>query len=458
MVYNGHLSKIGVSERSSDDESLSTRAASKKKSAASSEHITEPLSKNISIEESSVISCTPKTEPLSEPVSSLTTSTIPSNHTAVLHFYKIEDMRQSESAWVLFIRHMPTKQSFVMKILLEYKDTRYSLESVDKRQQCQLEALHWNRIFTPGIYLGLARIHNLDLHRKVVTLEEIVRNPRKERLDPDADYALVMHQLSAERQLGCILSEESAFYCKIYIKILVRRISEIHEQLMPLSLEEGRRWGSYEYLELKLLHNIALAAPVLDIDGPSSKRYSSEVRNTFTWLKDKLLHAFTHYVYQKYFEQRVQERWIKRCHGDLKAPNIFMASYNDCSLQELWRYVWFLDAVDFNPSYSNIDVLSDLAMLVIDIQVRMKAPGLATFMAEQYLTLTGQQNEAAQLVLAYYLVEKAFVGAAISFVYDNAPDLGLAFLNAARMCMERLIDMQSDMCFTLESGGTSLDD
>ena len=455
MGYNAHVSKIGVSEHPSGDKPLSKGAAVKQKSHTSPEHITEPLSKNISVEGSSVISSTRNTEPLSESVLSPTTSTTSSNHTSVLHFYKIEDMRQSESAWVLFTRHMPTKQSFVIKMLRKYKDTRYSLEIVDKRQQCQLEALHWNRIFTPGIYLGLARIHKLDLQRKVVTLEEIVRNPRKERLDPDSDYALVMHQLSAEKRLDYILSEENTFYCKIYIKILVRRISEIHEQLAPLSIEEGRQWGSYEYLELKLLHNIALAAPIVDIDGTSSKRYSPKVRNTFTWLKDKLLHAFTHYAYQKYFEQRVQEQYIKRCHGDLKAPNIFMASYNDCSLQELWRHVWIIDAIDFNHSYSNIDVLSDLAMLVIDVQVHMKSPGLATFMVDQYLALSGQQNEAAQLVLAYYLVEKAFVGAAISFVYDNAPDLGQAFLEAAKMRMQCLIDMQNSIYFM--PGGTILD-
>jgi len=36
-----------------------------------------------------------------------------------------------------------------------------------------------------------------------------------------------------------------------------------------------------------------------------------------------------------------------------------------------------LDAIDFNPMYSYIDILSDFAMLVIDIQARTKSRELA---------------------------------------------------------------------------------
>ncbi len=34
-------------------------------------------------------------------------------------------------------------------------------------------------------------------------------------------------------------------------------------------------------------------------------------------------------------------------------------------------------------------------------------------------------------MLAYYLIEKAIVGAAISLLYDGLPDLGWAFLKIA---------------------------
>src|SRR2546421_3079352 len=424
-------------------EPLSSEVSSRKQIAVSPTRATEPLSKGIASEGSLITSFTHNTEPLSRSSSFERTSETQSNRNSVLHCYKIEDMRQSETAWVLFTRHMTTKQCFVMKILKSYKDTRYSLEDVNNRQQCQLEALHWNRIFTPGIYLGLGCIHDLDLHRKLVSLEEIIRNPTKERLHPYSDYALIMHQLPSDRRLDCILSEESASYCKLYIKALVRRISEIHEDLTPMSIEEGRRWASYERLEVKLMHNFALAFPILDISNTTSRGYFSEVRNAFIRLRDQLLHAFTYYPNQRFFEQRIQQQGIKRCHGDLKAQNILIAPYKPWNDEDLWRRIWILDAIDFNPSYSNIDVLSDLAMLIIDVQVRMKTSWLADFMIDEYLSLSEQQDEVSRFVLSYYLVEKAFVGAAISIVYDNLPDLGQAFLEVARMRMERLIEMQN---------------
>jgi len=438
MVYKARIPGENASVPHSTTKSSPKEASSKKHSVASPTRTTEPLSKGIASEGSLITSFTHITEPLSKSSSFERTSETQSNRNSVLHCYKIEDMRQSETAWVLFTRHMTTKQCFVMKILKSYKDTRYSLEDVNKRQQCQLEALHWNRIFTPGIYLGLGYIHDLDLHRKLVSMEEIIRNPTKERLHPYSDYALIMHQLPSDRRLDCILSEESAFYCELYIKALVRRISGIHKDLTPMSIEEGRRWAGYEHLEVKLMHNNALAVPILDINNTASRGYLSEMRNTFIRLRDQLLHAFTYYPNQRFFEQRIQQRGIKRCHGDLKAQNILIAPYKPWNDGDLWRRIWILDAIDFNPSYSNIDVLSDLAMLVIDVQVRMKTPWLADFMIDEYLSLTEQQDEVSRFVLSYYLVEKAFVGAAISIVYDNLSDLGWGYLEVARMRMEDL--------------------
>ena len=43
------------------------------------------------------------------------------------------------------------------------------------------------------------------------------------------------------------------------------------------------------------------------------------------------------------------------------------------------------------------------------------------------------------LVLGYYLVEKAIIGAAVSILYDNMPDLGLDFLEVANI---RMIDLE----------------
>jgi hypothetical protein len=45
-------------------------------------------------------------------------------------------------------------------------------------------------------------------------------------------------------------------------------------------------------------------------------------------------------------------------------------------------------------------------------------------------------------VLGYYLVEKAIVGAAVSIVYDDLPQLGQSFLKVATTRLQTLQAMQ----------------
>jgi len=204
-------------------------------------------------------------------------------------------------------------------------------------------------------------------------------------------------------------------------------------------MEDATKWGSFVPLQEKLAHNLEFLDQIMATKNKD--QYSS-----FYWLKDSLLQVFEQFKYLDYFERRVHEERIKRCHGDLKAPNIWIAPLplpgtpNEYWYhKEPWKYVYLLDAVDFNPMYSYIDILSDFAMLVTDIHARTKSLELANQMIENYLELTDQQDKACRLVLAYYLVEKAIIGAAVSILYDNLPDLGLDFLKVAST---RMIDLE----------------
>src|SRR6266516_338111 len=85
----------------------------------------------------------------------------------------------------------------------------------------------------------------------------------------------------------------------------------------------------------------------------------------------------------------------------------------------------------------------NFAMLVIDLHARTKSRELADWMIENYLELTNQQDKASKLVLAYYLVEKAIIGAAVSILYDKVPAVGLDFLEVASIRMNDLEDQAS---------------
>jgi len=372
-------------------------------------------------------------------------------------YYQIDDKRQSECALILFAQHTQTTGHVVMKILHEYKDTRYNLETESKRQQCQLEALERNRVFTPEVYIGLARIQELDLCQQYILLDDTIKNPTQAMLEPEAEYALVMRQLPEERRLDHLLKEESEDTLKDYMHLLSKYVAHVHTHLVkPLEPDEDEtQWGSYEQLHSKLLHNFELLDLVLTTQQNSRCRCHAynQLEDRLIRLKDTLKQIFTDDIYRQYFDQRRVQQRMKHCHGDLKAPHIWIASHDGCCEQEPWENVSLLDAADFNSSYTHIDVLSDLALLVVDVQARAQWAHLADVLMENYLLYTNEQDEPSRAVLAYYLVEKAIVGTAISLVYDNLPDLGWAFLAVAEMRLQCLVEMQHHLA--LESGGSS---
>src|SRR6266568_1215617 len=183
-----------------------------------------------------------------------------------------------------------------------------------------------------------------------------------------------------------------------------------------------------------------------------------ELFQQYSILKIALRAFIQHPQLQAAFEER-RCKHVKQCHGDLKASNIWVETVkqNDDFMQN----VRILDAVDFNESYRNIDVLADLAMLIVDIEAngaqyhdREWRHGrdykLATGLIKEYLLLTNQAEDGTVgPVLTYYLIEKAIVRAIICLVYDrddrDERQLGKQFLDIAvghARILSKLLEMR----------------
>jgi len=183
-------------------------------------------------------------------------STVTPYYYPPLGSYKIESMRVSQPACILFAHHTLSNYTVVLKLLFEFQDTRYQLSSVDERQMCLLEALKWNRLFTPNIHIGLAHICNWDKKQALIEIDEIILNPRTEPLSPNTEYGLLMHKLPASTRLDNIQATENKDSLQRYTKLLTKYIVHIHTNLpeSSISMEEAKYWGSSIQLREKLLH------------------------------------------------------------------------------------------------------------------------------------------------------------------------------------------------------------
>lgn len=368
--------------------------------------------------------------------------------TTTISTFSIEETRPSEHATIYFTHKAFCSERYVMKELRDYKDTRYSLETVQKRQECQLQALERNRKFSPDIYVGLAKIKRIDTQNSRIDIEGILASPTSDMLEPNADYALIMHQLPEERSLVTLLKKENSEMSQRHARLLTKHIAQMHLELLASPFqEESMHWGQYEQLKEKLSQNLELldCARKMRKDGLNYQYLEKNVAE----LRDTLQLLFQQGNFRAAFENRAQEQYTRLCHGDLKVPHIWIMPYDAENCQaEPERFIKILDAIDFNPLFCNIDILSDFAMLVTDIHTRTGSAKLADTMVADYLQDTRQDKPEARLVLGYYLVEKALVGAAISILFDNLPALGLEHLAVAMLRLHALEEMQQE-CLSL---------
>ncbi len=349
------------------------------------------------------------------------------------HPFEIHDMRRSENALLLF------NNKYVFKILQPYEDLRYSLKTLSNRQTSLIEGLYWNRIFTQKIHLGLARYCSWEQNKTVISIGDILVNPAREDLDPKAEYVLVMRKLPQKYRFDCLLDDCDDVSLQRYESALTHFLSHIHTSpSFPVVSSGEDSWGSIIQLRNKLIHNLeTVEQPVVTDKSILQTDQFRSLFSTCKALRKTLLPIFWHPRYQNYFKERIARQQIKRCHGDLKARNIWIMPASS-SFSEFSGGVNVLDAVDFNPDYCNIDTLSDFAMLVADIHARTNSQGIVNRMTTDYLNRTYQEDEASRFVLQYYLIEKAFVGAYVSILYDGSRKLGWKYLNKTKRYLEEL--------------------
>ena len=368
--------------------------------------------------------------------------------------YGVERTKPSASAFAIFAHHPHTGGDVVLKVLKEMQDKRYDLSTIGKRKQCQLEALGWNPKFTPGVYFGVAHIRETleklqELERerrplREIGVEPVLEHPEQpEHLQKRYEYALLMRRLPECCRLDKLLEKNKKdITVPTYLTVLLNRIHAIHSDHsnFPVFLltTEVDPWGSMEQLYEKLRGNLTWFKDSLENLSRSSETYKKLV-GPYNQLVEKLPLALEMQKYQELFKRRLDEGHIKRCHGDLKADNIWIETGPLYYLRPETG-VRLLDCIDFNPSFYMIDTLSDIALLVADIQARTGNPDLAEAVLTGYLQISGEDEDTARNLLAYYLVEKAMIGMINSYIDDKKEELGDGYREVVRQRLGELMN------------------
>jgi len=113
------------------------------------------------------------------------------------------------------------------------------------------------------------------------------------------------------------------------------------------------------------------------------------------------------------FASRIQNKWIRECHGDLHLRNI-------C----LWHdKILLFDCIEFNEQFRFVDVMYDVAFTVMDLEARQRLD-LGNVFLNTYVEQTGDWD--GLQVLPLYLSRQAYVRAKVNSLLLDDPSVSSA--------------------------------
>lgn len=294
------------------------------------------------------------------------------------HPVKKCELIETHASWVVLTG------TFAYKIKKPIDLGFLDFSTLEKRRFCCEEELRLNRRLAPEIYLGLAPVFGSP------------EQPEWAGNGNAIEYAVKMVQFPQEAQLDRALI--SGNLPPQHIDAFARRIAGFHQQIAVAGPESD--YGNPDHIRKPVLDNFHQIRKHI----PEGKMLEP-LAELEDWTRTGL-HALA-----PVFLRRKSEGCIRECHGDLHLRNL--AWINDSPV--------VFDCIEFNPDLRWIDVISDAAFLVMDLQDRGQ-PHLGQRFLNLYLEHTGDYQGLS--VLPFYLTYRALVRAKVNAILARQPGAG----------------------------------
>lgn len=232
-----------------------------------------------------------------------------------------------------------------------------------------------------------------DLYREVVPIARIDGGVRVgDTSSPPIEYAVCMRQFDTTQELAELLRHDRV--SREQAEALGESIGRFHEQAAQAAPhdEKDEENENTEHMYDAVLRNLEdLRKRASQLDSPE------DLQRLIDWT-----HATARSLESR-FHDRERHGFVRECHGDLHSGNIV-----------LWRDALVpFDCIDFNPELRWIDVINDVAFLVMDLKSRGRAD-LAAVLLNKYLETTADYDGMA--LLPFYAVYRALVRAKVDAI------------------------------------------
>ncbi|OPX54927.1 hypothetical protein SAMN02745127_02317 [Oceanospirillum multiglobuliferum] len=255
--------------------------------------------------------------------------------------------------------------------------------TLEKRRFFCEQEVRLNQRLAPEIYLDVLPISGTE------------SEPRLGDDSAPFEYAVRMKQFDAERLLSNLQAESGLN--QDHIDVMAEQIAQFHQRINKA--DSSTVLGDADQVMLPVQQNFDQVRALL-----TKKTALAQLEQLEGWAQD----TFTRL--RPLFERRKQEGMIRECHGDIHLGNVAL----------IGDQVTLFDCIEFNDEFRWIDVISEVAFLVMDLESRGEQ-ALARHFINHYLELTGDY-EGIQL-LSFYKSYRAMVRAKVSRFMLGDPSL-----------------------------------
>jgi len=253
---------------------------------------------------------------------------------------------------------------------------------VRRKHYCEQE-LKLNQRLTTNIYIEVVGI--LEQHNKLLVGKT-----------DGIEYAIKMKQFPQAAQLDNMLA--AGVLNVGHMDAIATLIADFHQRIDVA--EKDSTYGTPESLYQPVEENFSQIKQQLD-----TAKYDQILAELTQWSESTFSHLTT------VFTQRKQQGYIRECHGDMHLRN--MLWLEDDSIEGSTKGPMAFDCIEFNENLRWIDVISEVAFLVMDLQDR-KQFKLANRFLNSYLEKTG--DYAGLSILPFYLCYRAMVRAKVAIL------------------------------------------
>lgn len=283
------------------------------------------------------------------------------------------------------ISHVLLAGDFAYKIKKPLNLGFLDFTSLERRRYYCEEELRLNGRLAPDLYLDCATIGG-DATKPVLG----------DSAGPAIEYAVRMRRFSQDALLDRALA--AGRLEPHHLDALARRLADFHRSV-PVA-DPAARFGDPERVRQPMLDDFVHIRPRLT--DPADLDVLAAVERWTLAASERLWPQLV---------ERKAGGYIRECHGDLHLGNMILADTGQIAI---------FDCIEFNDDLRWIDVINDLAFLIMDLRFH-NAERFARRALDTYLEYGG--DFAGTALLSYYQVYRAMVRAKINAIQASQNDI-----------------------------------